>query len=65
MKYNNFEIRGVSVELKINKNISYQDVYSVNISSDYGVPEKEFIDKLLIYLIAEGFVNDESINMSD
>ena len=45
MKYKNFEIRGVSVELKINKNISYQDVYSVNISSDYGVPEKEFIDK--------------------
>jgi len=65
MKYKNFEIRGVSVELKINKNISYQDVYSVNICSDYGVPEKEFIDKLLIYLKAEGFVNDESINMSD
>ena len=45
MKYKNLEIRGVSVELKINKNISYQDVYSVNICSDYGVPEKEFIDK--------------------
>ena len=65
MKYKNFEIRGVSVELKIYKNISCQDVYSVNICSHYGVPEKEFIDKILIYLIAEGFVDDESINMSD
>ena len=45
MKYKYSEIRGVSVELKIYKNISCQDVYSVNICSDYGVPEKEFIDK--------------------
>ena len=46
------------VELKINKNISYQNVYSINIYSDYGIPEKHFIEKLLTYLKSEGFINN-------
>ena len=46
------------VELKINKNISYQNVYSINIYSDYGNPEKDFIEKLLAYLKSEGFINN-------
>ena len=46
------------VELKINKNISYQNVYSINIYSDYGIPEKHFIEKLITYLKSEGFINN-------
>ena len=56
MVHQKFKVRGVLVELKINKNISYQNVYSINIYSDYGVPEKRFIEKLLTYLKSEGFI---------
>ena len=58
MVHQKFEVRGVLVELKINKNISYQNVYSINIYSDYGIPEKDFIEKLLTYLKSEGFINN-------
>ena len=58
MVHQKFKVRGVLVELKINKNISYQNVYSINIYSDYGVPEKNFIEKLLTYLKSEGFINN-------
>ena len=62
MVHQKFKVRGVLVELKINKNISYQNVYSINIYSDYGVPEKHFIEKLLTYLKLEGFINNEPNN---
>ena len=62
MVHQKFEVRGVLVELKISKNISYQNVYSINIYSDYGVPEKHFIEKLLTYLKLEGFINNEPNN---
>ena len=62
MVHQKFEVRGVSVELKISKNISYKNVYSINIYSDYGVPEKLFIEKLLTYLRLEGFINNEPNN---
>ena len=58
MVHKKFKVRGVLVELKINKNISYQNVYSINIYSDYGVPGKHFIEKLLTYLKLEGFINN-------
>ena len=58
MVHQKFKVRGVLVELKINKNISYQNVYSINLYSDYGVPEKQFIEKLLTYLKLEGFINN-------
>ena len=58
MFHQKFKVRGVLVELKINKNISYQNVYSINIYSDYGIPEKDFIEKLLTYLKSEGFINN-------
>ena len=58
MVHQKFKVRGVLVELKINKNISYQNVYSINIYSDYGNPEKDFIEKLLAYLKSEGFINN-------
>jgi len=58
MVHQKFKVRGVLVELKINKNISYQNVYSINIYSDYGIPEKDFIEKLLTYLKSEGFINN-------
>ena len=58
MVHQKFKVRGVLVELKINKNISYQNVYSINIYSDYGIPEKDFIEKLLAYLKSEGFINN-------
>ena len=58
MFHQKFKVRGVLVELKINKNISYQNVYSINIYSDYGIPEKGFIEKLLAYLKSEGFINN-------
>ena len=58
MVHQKFKVRGVLVELKINKNISYQNVYSINIYSDYGIPEKDFIEKLLVYLKSEGFINN-------
>ncbi len=64
MVHQKFKVRGVLVELKINKNISYQNVYSINIYSDYGVPEKHFIEKLLTYLKLEGFINNEQNNNS-
>ena len=56
MVHQKFKVRGVLVELKINKNISYQNVYSINIYSDYGIPEKHFIEKLITYLKSEGFI---------
>ena len=62
MVHQKFKVRGVLVELKINKNISYQNVYSINIYSDYGIPEKHFIEKLLTYLKLEGFINNEPNN---
>jgi len=62
MFHQKFEVRGVLVELKINKNISYQNVYTINIYSDYGVPEKHFIKKILTYLKLEGFINNEPNN---
>ena len=62
MVHQKFEVRGVLVELKVSKNISYQNVYSINIYSDYGVPEKHFIEKLLTYLKLEGFINNEPNN---
>ena len=58
MVHQKFKVRGVLVELKINKNISYQNVYSINIYSDYGIPENHFIEKLLTYLKSEGFINN-------
>ena len=58
MVHQKFKVRGVLVELKINKNISYQNVYSINIYSDYGVLEKHFIEKIITYLKSEGFVNN-------
>ena len=58
MAHQKFKVRGVFVELKINKNISYQNVYSINIYSDYGIPEKHFIEKLITYLRSEGFINN-------
>ena len=58
MVHQKFKVRGVLVELKINKNISYQNVYSINIYSDYGVPEKYFIEQLITYLRSEGFINN-------
>ena len=58
MVHQKFKVRGVLVELKINKNISYQNVYSINIYSDCGIPEKDFIEKLLTYLKSEGFINN-------
>ena len=57
MVHQKFKVRGVLVELKINKNILYQNVYSIKIYSDYGVPEKHFIEKLITYLKSEGFIN--------
>tara|TARA_Y100001968_G_scaffold284286_1_gene283541 strand:+ start:278 stop:424 length:147 start_codon:yes stop_codon:yes gene_type:complete len=48
MVHQKFKVRGVLVELKINKNIY----------SDYGIPEKHFIEKLLTYLKLEGFINN-------
>lgn len=58
MDHQKFKVRGVFVELKINKNISYQNVYSINVYSDYGVPKKQFIEKLMKYLKSEGFINN-------
>ena len=62
MVHQKFKVRGVLVELKINKNISYQNVYSINIHSDYGIPEKHFIEKLITYLKSEGFINNQLNN---
>ena len=58
MVHQKFKVRGVLVELKINKYISYQNVYSIKIYSDYGIPKKHFIEKLLTYLKSEGFINN-------
>ena len=58
MVHQKFKVRGVMVELKINKHISYQNVYSINIYSDYGIPEKHFIEKLITYLKSEGFIKN-------
>ena len=52
-----FKIRGVTVELKVNKNISYHDVYSINIWTESGVPNKLLVNKILTYLELEGFIN--------
>tara|TARA_B100000700_G_C14212410_1_gene475394 strand:- start:215 stop:394 length:180 start_codon:yes stop_codon:yes gene_type:complete len=52
-----FKIRGVTVELRVNKNISYHDVYSISIWTVSGVPNKLLLNKILTYLELEGFIN--------